>query len=50
MHDVFHYQVPYGIAGKLFNHLILKRYLTNLLLTRNTFIKQAAESCNRVVK
>lgn len=44
MTDIFRYEVPYGIAGKIFDYLILKRYMTNLLLTRNEVIKNAAES------
>jgi ligand-binding SRPBCC domain-containing protein len=43
MTDIFRYEVPYGIAGKIFDYLILKRYMTNLLLTRNEVIKGAAE-------
>ena len=44
MTDIFRYEVPYGIAGKIFDYFILKRYMTNLLLTRNEVIKNAAES------
>lgn len=43
MRDVFVYGVPYGIFGSLFNKLILKKYMTNLLANRNLVIKQVAE-------
>jgi ligand-binding SRPBCC domain-containing protein len=43
MTDIFRYEVPYGIAGKIFDYFILKRYMTNLLLTRNELIKKAAK-------
>lgn len=42
--DKFAYDVPYGIIGKLFDKLILKRYMTKLLLKRNEVIKRVAES------
>jgi ligand-binding SRPBCC domain-containing protein len=42
--DVFEYEVPYGLAGKLFDHLILKRYMTRFLEQRNRIIKEIAES------
>lgn len=44
MEDKFCYEVPYGILGKLFNELILRTYLTNLLRTRNEQLKIVAES------
>ena len=44
MIDKFHFESPYGIVGKLANVLFLKRYMKNLLKTRNKFLKQAAES------
>jgi ligand-binding SRPBCC domain-containing protein len=44
MTDKFHYEVPYGIAGKLFDALVLNRYMTRLLQERNNVIKQVAES------
>ena len=43
MKDVFTYGVPYGIFGKLFNRIILKKYMTNLLVERNRVIKEVAE-------
>lgn len=43
MKDVFTYEVPGWIIGKLFDALILKRYMTKLLETRNEAIKRTAE-------
>jgi ligand-binding SRPBCC domain-containing protein len=43
MKDVFEFESPLGILGKLANWLFLKRYMTNLLETRNAAIKKAAE-------
>ncbi len=44
MKDLFEYQSPWGILGKLANKLFLNRYLTNLLEKRNSVIKKIAES------
>jgi ligand-binding SRPBCC domain-containing protein len=44
MTDSFIFESPYGIAGKIFNFLILERYLKNLLIKRNRLIKECAES------
>jgi ligand-binding SRPBCC domain-containing protein len=43
MIDQFFYEVPFGFMGKVFDLLILKRYMTQLLLTRNEMIKKVAE-------
>ncbi|MBC8755721.1 SRPBCC family protein [Kordia sp. YSTF-M3] len=43
MIDIFKYEVPYSIFGKLFNYFILKSYLTKFLFERNKHIKQKAE-------
>jgi ligand-binding SRPBCC domain-containing protein len=42
MTDVFIYQSPLGILGKLADMLFLKRYMTQLLTSRNEVIKQHA--------
>jgi ligand-binding SRPBCC domain-containing protein len=42
--DVFIFESPLGILGKLFNLLTLKAYMTSLLKQRNAVIKQVAES------
>jgi len=43
MKDVFVFESPFGILGRLANWLFLKRYMTNLLKVRNEVIKKAAE-------
>jgi ligand-binding SRPBCC domain-containing protein len=43
MIDRFHFQSPFGILGKLANVLFLKQYMTNLLTTRNEYLKAKAE-------
>lgn len=44
MKDVFEFESPFGLLGKLFNQLVLTKYLKKLLLTRNQLIKEFAES------
>ena len=44
MTDKFEYKVPYSIAGKIFNTIILKRYMNSFLITRNQFTKSAVEA------
>jgi len=44
MEDVFDYQSPMGILGKIADYLFLERYMRNLLVKRNLMIKQVAES------
>ena len=43
MTDKFEYQVPFGFIGKLFNKIILKKYMTDFLVKRNQTIKKLAE-------
>ena len=43
MTDVFAYETPGWIFGRLFDALVLKRYMTKLLQTRNEVIRQRAE-------
>jgi ligand-binding SRPBCC domain-containing protein len=43
MKDVFDFESPYGILGKMANMLFLKRYMENLLKRRNQVIKDTAE-------
>lgn len=47
MRDVFAYETPGWIFGKLFDVLILKKYMTRLLRTRNLALKSQAEKSNR---
>ncbi|MES2484805.1 MAG: SRPBCC family protein [Bacteroidota bacterium] len=43
MTDIFYYESPLGILGKLADVLFLKRYMRNFLQKRNTIIKAFAE-------
>jgi ligand-binding SRPBCC domain-containing protein len=43
MRDVFVFESPFGVLGKLANVLFLIRYMTNLLVKRNLVIKEVAE-------
>ena len=44
MRDVFDYISPFGILGVLADKVFLKRYMTRLLVERNSMIKHYAES------
>lgn len=44
MTDIFRFQSPFGIAGQLFDKLVLTKYLTKFLIERNRLIKEYAES------
>jgi ligand-binding SRPBCC domain-containing protein len=44
MIDEFVYETPFGLFGRLFDKLVLKRYMTRLLTVRNHSIKHALES------
>ena len=46
MKDVFCYETPYGLAGWLFDVVVLKRYMTHFLRLRNVTIKNVAEGGN----
>ncbi len=43
MTDIFEFESPLGIIGKIFNNIFLKNYLKNFLLERNSLIKTKAE-------
>ena len=43
MIDKIEYETPFGLAGKLFDFMILKKYLTHFITERNNFIKEIAE-------
>jgi len=47
MKDIFIFESPFGILGKLANFLFLARYMENLLVRRNKVIKKAAELNHR---
>jgi ligand-binding SRPBCC domain-containing protein len=44
MRDVFFFESPCGILGKMVNRIYLINYLRNLLMHRNQIIKEYAES------
>ena len=44
MKDIFHYNVPFGSVGRLFDRLVFKAYMTQLLTQRNKVIKAFAET------
>lgn len=44
MKDIFTFQSPMGIFGRLFNKLILTAYLRKFLIERNNMIKEFAET------
>ncbi|MDA6068699.1 SRPBCC family protein [Flavobacterium sp. AC] len=43
MKDKLQYETPFGIFGKLFDVLFLKRHLTKFLLERNKILKEVSE-------
>lgn len=44
MKDIFKFQSPFGIFGKLCDKIFLSGYLKRLLIERNTIIKEYAET------
>lgn len=44
MTDRFNFSSPIGIIGKLVDKFVLKRYMTNFLIERNSVIKDFAET------
>lgn len=44
MEDIFIYKSPMGLIGKLFDNLILTKYLQKFLIERNNLIKNYAET------
>ncbi|MBC7829540.1 MAG: SRPBCC family protein [Chitinophagaceae bacterium] len=43
MKDIFEYEVPARVIGRIFDYLVLKNYMITLLLKRNQTIKDFAE-------
>ena len=43
MTDNLQYETPFGIIGKLFDVLFLKRHLTDFLLNRNQILREFSE-------
>ena len=44
MRDVFTYESPLGVLGRIADFLFLERYMRSFLIERNRVIKAAAES------
>lgn len=44
MIDELEYEVPYGIIGKIFNQLFIKKHLTNFIIERNKYLKSISEN------
>jgi ligand-binding SRPBCC domain-containing protein len=44
MIDLFFFRAPFGALGWVVEKLILTRYMTGLLLTRNSYLNQVAEA------
>lgn len=44
MTDIFEFESPFGIFGKIVNVVFLKNYMKKFLLERNRLIKQTAEA------
>ena len=43
MTDVFEFESPFGIIGRIFNRLVLTNYMRKFLVNRNQVIKEYAE-------
>lgn len=41
--DLLEYETPFGVFGKLFDKLFLKKHLTNFIIHRNAILKDLAE-------
>lgn len=44
MRDVFSFESPYGVLGKMVNRIFLNNYMQRLLKQRNSIIKEYAET------
>lgn len=44
MTDNLKYETPYWVFGRLFDQWLLKKHLTDFLLSRNAFLKKTAEN------
>ena len=44
MTDKLQYETPFGVFGKLFDYLFLKKHLTHFLLNRNQVLKEVSEN------
>lgn len=50
MIDKIIYEVPFGIVGRIFDYLILKRYMRNLIEKRNKVLTELSEKQSDLVK
>ncbi len=50
MKDIFHYQSPYGIFGRMADRLFLEKYMRSLLAERNRVVKEFAEDESKYSK
>jgi ligand-binding SRPBCC domain-containing protein len=48
MTDIFEFEAPFGIIGKVFCYLCLTKYMRKFLEERNSIIKEKAEHLNPV--
>ncbi|HMJ47738.1 MAG TPA: SRPBCC family protein [Ferruginibacter sp.] len=44
MKDIFEFKTPFGFIGKMFDKIVLTKYLTKFLIIRNGIIKDYAET------
>ncbi|MFI6316164.1 SRPBCC family protein [Nonomuraea sp. NPDC050556] len=44
MHDIVAFTAPAGVLGRIAERLILKRYMTKLIETRNQYLKHTTEA------
>ena len=44
MRDVFDFESPFGIFGRIADRLFLKRYMQSFVVERNQMLKAIAES------
>lgn len=50
MTDIFEFESPFGMIGKMFNKFFLTNYMKNFLLERNQLIKITAENCESKIR
>lgn len=44
MQDILIYETPFGILGRFFDSILLKKHMQNFLLRRNAILKNIAEN------
>ena len=44
MTDILEYETPYGLFGKVFDKIVLKKHLTNFIIERNSILKSLSEN------